>query len=77
MKKLPPQKVRILVWILFTVGVIVGIVGALTEITLLFVLGIIALFCGAGCHFLFYRCPYCGKFLIETQANFALTVERT
>ncbi|MBT9683935.1 hypothetical protein [Pseudoflavonifractor sp. MCC625] len=70
MKKLLPPQVRTVVWILFAVGGIVGMIGALAEITLLWVLGVVVLICGTGYHFLFYRCPHCGKFLDRSTGAF-------
>lgn len=70
MTKLRPFQIRIIVWILFAIGAMVGIFGALAEITPLSVLGIVVLIFGVGCHLLFYRCPHCGKFLDRSTGDF-------
>ena len=70
MKKLLPTQVRRIVWILIAVGGVVGMVGALGEIKPLMVLGVVILICGMGYHYLFYRCPYCGRFLDRSTGAF-------
>ena len=71
MKKLPPQTVRIVVWLLFAVGAIVAILGVLVKITPLSEVGIVVLICGVGCQFLLYRCPHCGRLLDGSVKNFS------
>ena len=61
MKQLLPKKVRSIFRCILTAGALIGFAGVLTKTDFLSVLGIIVMICSVIFHFLFYKCPYCGR----------------
>ena len=61
MKQLLHKKVRSIFWCILTAGALIGFAGVLTKTDFLSVLGIIVMTCSVIFHFLFYKCPYCGR----------------
>lgn len=70
MKQLLPKKVRSIFRCILTAGALIGFAGVLTKTDFLSVLGIIVMICSVIFHFLFYKCPYCGKFLDRSTGDF-------
>ena len=70
MINLKPKKVRIIVGIIFLIGAIVGIIGTLSDKTAIAVVGMIVVLCSVIFNFIFYRCPYCGKYLDRSTGDY-------
>ena len=63
MKKLTPKNVNLLVWIVLIAGLIISFCGVPKEKSTLTVNGVVIMCVALVFRFIFYRCPYCGKYL--------------
>lgn len=70
MKKLTPKKVQKYFWIIFILGALIGFIGATAEKELLSFFGILVIFLDIILRVIFYRCPYCGKYLDRSTGDF-------
>ena len=69
MKKLHPKTVNVLYFIIFLAGCLLMFLGGLREITLLVGVGGIVVMVALAFRILFYRCPYCGKYLDRVEPD--------
>lgn len=70
MKKLKPKKMQMYFWIILIAGALLGFIGAAAELELLSFFGMLVIFLGIILRIIFYRCPYCGKFLDRSTGDF-------
>lgn len=64
-----PKTARKIVWCLLSIGAIIGLIGSYSS-DILFVIGIVLMICAILTHFIFYRCPHCGRFLDRSTGEF-------
>ena len=70
MRRLTPQTVNILFFILLIAGTIIAFWGALGDRIAAAVIGVIVMFSSVVLRFIFYRCPHCGKYLDRSTGSF-------
>ncbi|MGO5113709.1 hypothetical protein ACTQ33_01540 [Candidatus Avoscillospira sp. LCP25S3_F1] len=58
-----PRAVRKVVGWFMLSGAVLALVGAMMEVTALTVIGVLLLIVAVLIHFMYYRCPHCGRFL--------------
>ena len=70
MKKLPLYVIRAIFWIFFSAGAALAVIGALQGIWPLLIPGAVLILLAEVLLLLYYRCPYCGKFLGRSTGRF-------
>lgn len=63
MRRLKPRKVHIINWIMLIAGAVIGLIGVFYDNTPLSCTGIVIMIASIIFRYIFYRCPYCGKYL--------------
>ena len=63
MKRLTASKVHIINLIALALGGVTALIGALTDITAVCIIGIVIMLGSIIFRFMFYNCPHCGKYL--------------
>ena len=70
MKKLSPKRIRAVFWIILLIGIIIGLIGAFSEINALMIAGMITMVCSIIVYVIFYRCPHCGRYLDRSTGEY-------
>lgn len=71
MKKLMPKQIRKITFLILFIGAIIAFLGiSLNENVILIIMGLIAMIASIVFHFVFYRCPHCGKFLDRSTGDY-------
>lgn len=70
MKKHLPKQIRIRTFIILGIGLLVALCGIAIDLSLLSMIGLLIMFSSIIHHVIFYRCPYCGKFLDRSTGEF-------
>ncbi len=63
MKQLKPKQAHKICILIFFIGTIVGFTGIFLDKSMLSLLGIILLIGAVAFRFMFFKCPYCKKYL--------------
>ncbi len=70
MKDFNPKKINKINIALIGIGALIGVIGALSEFFVLAFFGMAVIVGSAVFRLIFYRCPYCSKYLDRSSGDY-------
>lgn len=70
MKKIKPKSINAIFFIILAIGMILALIGALSEQIAFICIGLFVAFVAFIFRCIFYRCPYCGRYIGKLDGNY-------